>query len=110
VLFGLPLRQTTGFLQSLLQLIGLDSAVLDFNTLCRRQQTLRVSLPYFRCTGPLNFLIHSTGIKSKGKDEWHTRKNGGSKRLICCKIHIRIGEEKLEVRAVEFTSSNVGYV
>jgi hypothetical protein len=36
VLFGMPLRQTTGFVQSLLQLVGLDWAEPDFSTLCRR--------------------------------------------------------------------------
>ena len=37
VLFGLPLRQTTGFVESLLQLAGVDWAVPDFSTLSRRQ-------------------------------------------------------------------------
>jgi len=63
VLFGMPLRQTTGFVQSLLWLVGLDWAAPDFSTLCRRQQTLNVSLPYRGSTGPLNLLIDSTGIK-----------------------------------------------
>lgn len=53
VLFGLPLRQATGFLESLLRLVGLDWAVPDFSTLCRRQKTLNVSLPYRGATGPL---------------------------------------------------------
>ena len=66
VLFGLPLRQTTGFIQSLLLLIGLDWVVPDFNTLCRRQRTLKVSLPYRGGTGPLNLLIDYTGIKAEG--------------------------------------------
>ena len=76
VLFGLPLRQTTGFVQSLLQLIGLDRAVPDFSTLCRRQRTLNVSLPYRGGTGPLNLLIDSTGIKAEGEGEWNARKHG----------------------------------
>ena len=67
VLFGLPLRQATGFVQSLLQLIGLDWAVPDFSTLCRRQRTLNASLPYRGGTGPLNLLIDSTGIKAEGE-------------------------------------------
>ena len=108
VLFGLPLRQTTGFMQSLLQLIGLDGVVPDFSTLCRRQRTLKVSLPYRGGTGPLNLLIDSTGIKAEGEGEWNARKHGGSKRRIWRKIHIGIDEETLEVRAVEITSSNVG--
>jgi hypothetical protein len=108
VLFGLPLRQTTGFVQSLLQLIGLDWAVPDFSTLCRRQRTLNVSLPYRGGTGPLNLLIDSTGIKAEGEGEWNARKHGGSKRRIWRKIHIGIDEETLEVRAVEVTGSNIG--
>ena len=34
VLFGLPLRQTTGFVESLLKRVGLDWSVPDFSTLC----------------------------------------------------------------------------
>ena len=37
VLFGMALRQTTGFVESLLRLTGLDWAVPDFSTLSRRQ-------------------------------------------------------------------------
>ena len=46
VLFGMALRQTTGFVESLLRLIGLDWAVPDFSTLSRRQKTLKVNIPY----------------------------------------------------------------
>jgi hypothetical protein len=108
VLFGMPLRQTTGFVQSLLRLVGLDWAVPDFSTLCRRQKTLNVNLPYRGSKGPLNLLIDSTGIKAEGEGEWNARKHGGSKRRIWRKIHIGIDEETLEVRAVEVTSSNIG--
>ncbi len=66
VLFGLPSRQTTGFVQSLLQLSGPNWAVPDF---CRRQRTLSVSLPYRGGIGSLNFLIDRTGIKAEGEGE-----------------------------------------
>ena len=108
VLFGMPLRQTTGFVQSLLRLAGLDWNVPDFSTLCRRQRTLNVSIPYRVGAGPLNLLIDSTGIKAEGEGEWNARKHGGPKRRIWRKIHIGIDEETLEVRAVEVTGSNIG--
>ena len=108
VLFGMPLRQTTGFVQSLLRLVGLDWPVPDFSTLSRRQKTLTVSLPWRGGAGPLNLLIDSTGIKAEGEGEWNARKHGGSRRRIWRKIHIAIDEETLEVRAVEVTTSNVG--
>src|SRR6056297_1459423 len=108
VLFGMPLRQTTGFVESLLRLSGLNWAVPDFSTLCRRQRTLDVRLPYRGGTGPLNLLSDSTGIKAEGEGEWNARKHGGSKRRIWRKIHIGIDEETLEIRAVEITGSNIG--
>ena len=66
-----------GISESLLRLVGLDWAVPDFSTLCRRQRTLNVSLPYRGSTGPLNLLIDSTGIKAEGEGEWNARKHGG---------------------------------
>ena len=51
VLFGMALRQTTGFVESLLHLIDLDWAVPNFSTLSRRQKTLKVDIadPQARC-------------------------------------------------------------
>ena len=62
VLFGMPLRQTTGFVESLLRLAGLDWKVPDFCTLCRRQKALNVAIPYRGRSGPLHLLIDATGI------------------------------------------------
>jgi len=60
VLFGMALRQTTGFVESLLRLIGPDRAVPDFSTLSRRHKTLKVNIPY-RGSG---------GIKVEGEGGW----------------------------------------
>ena len=59
VLFKLPLRQTAGMVTSLVRLAGLDWPVPDFSTLCRRQKTLAVQVPYRRADGPLNLLVPS---------------------------------------------------
>lgn len=107
-LLGLPLRQATGFVASLLELSGLGWSVPDFSTLSRRQKTLNVTIPYRGSKGPLHLLVDSTGIKVEGEGEWHTRKHGGSKRRVWRKLHLGIDEETLEIRAVEVTSSNVG--
>lgn len=108
VLFGMALRQTTGFVESLLRLIGLDWAVPDFSTLSRRQKTLKVNIPYRGSDGPLHLLVDSTGIKVEGEGEWNARKHGGAKRRVWRKIHIGIDEKSLEIRAAEFTTSDVG--
>lgn len=80
VLFKLPLRQAVGMVQALLKLAGLDWPVPDYTTLCRRQKTLAVQIPYRRVDGPLNLLVDSTGIKFLGDGEWHARKHGPSRR------------------------------
>ncbi len=108
VLFGMALRQTTGFVESLLRLVGLDWMVPDFSTLSRRQKTLAVNIPYRGSRGPLHLLIDSTGIKVEGEGEWHARKHGGSRRRVWRKIHLGIDEETLEIRAVEITASHIG--
>ena len=70
VLFKLPLRQTAGMVASLLRLAGLDWPVPDYSTLCRRQKTHKVQIPYRRADGPLTLLVDSTGIKCLGDGEW----------------------------------------
>ena len=90
-------RQTTGFVENLLRLVGLDWTGLawagpDFSILCRRQRTLDMRLPYRGGTGPLNLLIDNeastaigprtmpNGIQAEGEGAWNARKPGGSKR------------------------------
>src|SRR5919112_2051429 len=107
-LFGLPLRQTTGLVASLLKLAKLDWPVPDFSTLCRRQNDLTVTIPCRSSTGALHLLIDSTGIKAMGEGEWSTRKHGASRPRQWCKVHLGIDAETLEVRAIEVTGSRVG--
>jgi hypothetical protein len=57
VLFGMVLLQTTGFMESLLRMIGLDWDVHDFSTLGRRQKALAVNIPHWGLQGPLHLLI-----------------------------------------------------
>ncbi len=118
--FGMALRQTTGFVESLLQLIGLAWVAPDFSTLCRRQKALAVDIPYRGSPGPLHLLIDNealstigprtmpNGIKAEGEGEWQARKHGGPKRRPWRKIHLGIDEDTLELRAVEITGSHVG--
>ena len=108
VLFGMALRQTTGFVESFLSLIGLDWDVPDFSTLSRRQKALVVNIPHRGSQGPLHLLIDRTGIKVEGEGEWNARKHGGAKSRVWRKVHLGIDQEALEVRAVEVTSSDIG--
>lgn len=48
VLFGLPLRQTTGMVSSILKVAGQDWPVPDFSTLSRRQKSITVQVSFRR--------------------------------------------------------------
>ena len=69
VLFGMALRQTTGFVESLLRLAGLDWAVPDFSTLSRRQKTLKGNIPYRGSAGPLHLLVDIEPVSATGSSE-----------------------------------------
>lgn len=107
-LFGLPLRQATGLVASLLELAGLDWPVPDFSTLSRRQKTLTVHIPCRPIIGAMHLLIDSTGVKAEGDGEWSAKKHGPSKPRDWRKVHLGIDAETLEIRAIEITGSRVG--
>ena len=69
VLFGMALRQTTGFVENLLGLIGLDWEMPDFSTLSRRQKTLSVKIPHRGSQGSLRLLIDSQPVSATGPSE-----------------------------------------
>lgn len=79
-LFGQPLRQSLGMLQSLLTLADLDWPVPDFSTVCRRQKRLQVQLSYRPSNAPPHLLVDSTGIKFLGEGEWKRKKHGAEYR------------------------------
>ena len=68
-LFGLPLRQTCGMVESLLKLAGLAWPVPEFSTLSRRQEGLQVDIGYCP-SAALQLLVDSTGVKMLGEGEW----------------------------------------
>ncbi len=107
-LFGLPLRQSLGLVQSLLTLARLDWPVPDFSTLSRRQAKLQVQLSYRPNTTALNLLVDSTGIKFIGEGEWKRKKHGAEYRRQWRKVHLGIDADSLEIRAIEVTDNTVG--
>ena len=107
-LFGLALRQSLGLVESLLRLACLDWKVPDFSTVCRRQKTLRVQLPYQSSATALDLLVDSTGIKFLGEGEWKRKKHGAEYRRQWRKVHLGIDAQTLEIRAIEVTDNSVG--
>ena len=107
-LFGLPLRQSLGFVQSLLQLSGADWPVPDYSTVSRRQKSLTVELAYRNNSQGLHLLVDSTGIKFLGEGEWKCKKHGPEYRRQWRKVHLGIDAQTLEIRAIEVTDNSVG--
>jgi len=68
--FRLALRQTEGLIGSIIGLLGLDLAVLDHTTLCRRADGLDVPRPQSSPgAGAMHLIVDSTGLKFHGPGE-----------------------------------------
>ena len=93
---------------SLLNMTGLDWALPDYTTLCRRQKALAVQIPYRRADGPLNLLVDSTGIKFLSDGEWQARKHGLQGRRQWRMVHLAMDTATSDTRPVELTSSSDG--
>jgi hypothetical protein len=103
VLLKLPLRQTQGFVRSLMCLAGLSLPVPDYTTLCRRQRRLSVSLPVRPREQARHIVLDSTGLKVFGEGEWKVRKHGKGSKRVWKKMHLSVDETTGEVLAVCLT-------
>jgi hypothetical protein len=106
-LFNLAMRQSLGLVERLLRLASLDWRVPDFSTVCRRQKTLRVQLPYRASTAALDRLVDSTGIKFLGEGAWKRKQHGAEYRRQWRKVHLGIDAQTLEIGAIEVTDNSL---
>ncbi len=97
MLFHLPLRQTEGFVASLLRLMGLDLNAPDHTTLSRRNREVLVPALRRADGRPIHLIVDSTGLKIYGAGEWCSRKHR--------KAHERGGWRKLHIGV-----DNDGYI
>ena len=106
VVFSLPLRQTEGFLDSLLRLMGLNLKAPDHTTLSRRNPIVAVPPLPQSYDGPIDLIVDSTGLKILGCGEWNAHKHKASKkRRDWRKLHIWVDAEGFIV-AAELTASS----
>ena len=107
LVFHLPLRQTEGFVASLLRLMDLDLGVPDHTTLSRRNKDVNVTLPTRALDGPIHLIVDSTGLKILGAGEWHSHKHkAGKARRDWRKLHVGVDAEGFVV-ATKLTESTV---
>ena len=107
--YRLPLRQTVGFIEDLLALMGYaDLPVPDYSTLSRRQGSLEVQVSNsMHGDDVVGIAIDSTGLKFYGEGEWKVRQHGFSKHRMWKKMHITINIKTQEILSVRLTSNAI---
>ncbi|MFV0296405.1 MAG: IS5 family transposase [Hyphomicrobiaceae bacterium] len=104
-LHRLPLRQTEGFVRSLIELMKLDLIVPDHTTLARRRRSVDVREWRWPRKGPIDIVIDSTGLKFFGAGEWSRKKHGETRRSWR-KMHISVNPDDNEIIASELTDDD----
>ena len=104
--FRLVLRQTEGLIASIIDLLGLDLAVPDHTTLCRRAETLGVPRPPRRENKAVHLLVDSTGLKLCGAGEWLLKKHGTKTRRSWRKLHIGMNADTGQIVAATLTTND----
>lgn len=105
-----PLRQTTGLLTSILQLLGLSLAAPHYSTLSRRRKALTVDFGTQRALRrdePLHLVIDSSGFKVFGEGEWKVRAHGWSKRRTWRKLHLAVDANSHGIAAAVVTTPDM---
>ena len=92
LVFGLPLRQTEGFVRSVLALMGADLDAPDHTTLSRRSQQLAVMLRRVPATDPIHLIVDSTGLSIVGQGAWAAAKHGGHGERRWKKLHLGVDQ------------------
>ena len=90
LVFGLPLRQTEGFLRSVLALMRTDLEAPDHTTLSRRSQHLDLALDRLPAQRPVHLIVDSTGLSIVGEGDWAAAKHGNRGKRGWKKLHFGV--------------------
>jgi transposase len=105
--FGLPLRQTEGFVGSLLRMLGVDHLpVPDHSTLSRRSKSLKVVPRKNPASGSIHLIVDSSGLQIQGEGPWAAAKHGTRGTREWRKLHLGVDEQGFIV-AHRVTESHV---
>lgn len=108
LVFGRRLRQTEGFLASVLQLMGLGLAVPDHSTPSRqagKRQDDRGCVP---ARGPVHVLIDSAGLQVYGAGQWLEEKHGIKSHRGWRKLHLVLDADSGDTIARVMTNQDAG--
>lgn len=105
--YGLSLRKTEGFLNSLFELMGVDLNSPDYSSVSKRARQVNIKIP--KPNGPVAHLVlDATGLKVFGEGEWKVRKHGQEKRRTWRKLHLGIDANSQQIICAEMSLENVG--
>lgn len=106
--FHLPLRQTEGFLNSLLTIMQVNLKSPDYSTLSIRGEVLPIKIGFPNSSNrPLHVVVDSTGVKIYGEGEWKVRQHGWSKHRSWRKLHLGVDANSQEIKDAQVTGNNV---
>ena len=109
LVFGQPLRQTEGLIESIFEMMDQDLCVPDHSTLSRRGEVLDIASKVTRNPDEeLVVIIDSTGLKIFGAGEWNETKHGLRKCREWRKLHLSIDLASLEIVVYSLTDNHVG--
>lgn len=107
-IFRLPLRQTQGFVQSLLDLLAKGLQAPDYTTLCRRLTTLAPALQS-RCAlleEGCVIAIDSTGLSVLSSAAWHRRQQEQPRGIESWrKLHVAIDTQTGMIVSAEYSDA-----
>ena len=100
------LRQTEGFVESIIKLLCVELKTPDYTTISRRMKKLKVSRRIRQNRDPITICVDSTGVKIYGEQEWQEEKYALKTRKSWRKLHIAVGENGY-IESSELTTQNI---
>lgn len=109
--FGLALRQTQGFMESVVARMGENLTVPDYTTLCRRSRRCKVALAprVKKLQNGYVIAIDSTGLSLMTSDSWNRYKHRPAKtgNYAWHKLHLAMDTETGDILACEDTPATI---
>ena len=105
--YNLKLRQTEGFLKSIIELLKVDIDIPDYTTFCKRAKSLEINISNRKKGEPLHIIVDSTGVSIINQSEWYETKYSNRKRKMRTYrlLHIAIDEITGEIISSELTTN-----
>ena len=104
--YKLGLRQTEGFVNSIIDMLCGNIVSPDFSTISRRSEHLTPFKVPNDNSGSINILIDSTGLKFFGPGQWCEGKHG-KRRKVWRKLHMATDQDNMHIVSATLTPNNV---